>query len=111
MKDQERFAIDQEEMHRMEREMRAFPELPAFPEDPYMDSFYPRGSLQDDLWMKELVDEGYAQARSNVILSRKQLIIDNVVMDRKTQRHFLNRFEEINGRKLEAEEAINLRIR
>jgi beta-lactamase regulating signal transducer with metallopeptidase domain len=111
MKDQERFTIDQEEMHRMEREMRAFPELPAFPEDPYMDSFYPRGSLQDDLWMKELVDEGYAQARSNVILSRKQLIIDNVVMDRKTQRHFLNRFEEINGRKLEAEEAINLRIR
>jgi beta-lactamase regulating signal transducer with metallopeptidase domain len=111
MKDQERFAIDQEEMHRMEREMRAFPELPAFPEDPYMDSFYPRGSLQDDLWMKELVDEGYAQPRSNVILSRKQLIIDNVVMDRKTQRHFLNRFEEINGRKLEAEEAIILRIR
>lgn len=111
MKDQERFAIDQRELQRMELEMRAFPELPAFPEDPYMDSFYPRGSLQDDLWMKELVDEGYAQARSIVILSRKQLIIDNVVMDRKTQRHFLNRFEEINGRKLEAEEAINLRIR
>ena len=111
MRDQEAFIIDQEEMHRMEREMRAFPELPAFPEDPYMDSFYPRGSLQDNLWMKELEEQGLAQSGSNVILSRKQLIIDNIVMDRKTQRHFLNRFEEINGRKLEADEAINLRIR
>ncbi|MFZ4462814.1 MAG: M56 family metallopeptidase, partial [Bacteroidales bacterium] len=111
LQDQERFAIDQEELRRMEYEMRALPELPALPEHPYTDSFYPRGSLQDDLWMKELVEGGWAQHRSVVILSRKQLIIDNVVMDRKTQRHFLNRFEEINGRKLEAEEAINLRIR
>lgn len=111
IEDQERFAIDQEEMRRMEHEMRALPEIPALPEDIYMDSFYPRGRLQDDLWMSELVEQGYAQSRSTVILSRKQLIIDNVVMDRKTQRHFLNRFEEINGRKLDDEEAINLRIR
>lgn len=111
LRDQEAFIIDQEEMRRMEHEMRSFPELPAIPEDPYMDSFYPRGSLQDNLLMKELEEQGLAQSGSNVILSRKQLIIDNIVMDRKTQRHFLNRFEEINGRKLEADEAINLRIR
>ncbi|PKP50983.1 MAG: hypothetical protein CVT92_13910 [Bacteroidetes bacterium HGW-Bacteroidetes-1] len=64
---------------------------------------------QQQLFRQEMIRDGVASKRSNVIISKKQLIVDEQVMDKKIHRKFLNRYEEITGRKLEAGEAVSLR--
>lgn len=60
------------------------------------------------LLRKELVRDGIISPRTKVLISRKQLIIDNEVADKKTHRMVLRRFEDILGRKLDAGEAVSL---
>jgi beta-lactamase regulating signal transducer with metallopeptidase domain len=61
------------------------------------------------LLRQEMVRDGVANNRSTIILSRKQLIIDDKIADKKDQRIYLQRFEQISGRKLEADEALRIR--
>ncbi|NOU47053.1 MAG: M56 family metallopeptidase [Bacteroidales bacterium] len=90
-----------------ERQHRFFPvEMPE-PVRPIQWEARNHRTIQDDLWIKELRDGGYAEPFSNIVLSRKQLIIDGTVLDRKTQRRFLERYEAINNRKVENDEAIS----
>ena len=60
------------------------------------------------LLRKELVRDGIISPRTRVLISRKQLILDNEVADKKTHRAVLRRFEDILGRKLDAGEAVSL---
>lgn len=60
------------------------------------------------LLRKELTRDQYINPKANVLISKKQLVIDNVVADKKTHRYVLKRTEEILGRKLESDEAISL---
>ncbi|MBS4059299.1 MAG: M48 family metalloprotease [Bacteroidetes bacterium] len=61
------------------------------------------------LLRQEMVQNGVANSRSTIILSKKQLIIDEKVADKKDQRNYLQRFEQISGRKLESNEAVRIR--
>jgi beta-lactamase regulating signal transducer with metallopeptidase domain len=94
-------AIDSEGQHRF------FPvEMPE-PVGPIQWEARNHRNIQDDLWIKELRDGGYAEPFSNIVLSRKQLIVDGEVLDRKIQRRYLDRYEAINNRKIESDEAIS----
>ncbi len=62
--------------------------------------------IQQDLWFSEITMDGEAEVFSKITLSRKQLVVDDIVLNNKTHRHYLKRYEEISGRKLSATEAI-----
>ena len=96
----------------------AFPEMPEMPAPPpawkeqrfaVFDTDEPNERQYHVLLRKELVYEGIINPKSNVLLSKKQLIIDNQVADRKTHKMVLKRFEDITGRKVEANEAVSLK--
>lgn len=85
---------------------------PAFPlriEGVYLGSDNPADHQYHQLLRQELVNEGLIQPRSNVMLSKRQLIVDNEVADKKTHRQVLKRFEELFGRKVTSDEAITLK--
>lgn len=89
--------------------MIASPAPPAHVEGFYFGADNPTDHQYHLLLRQELVNEGLIEPRSNVMLSKRQLIVDNEVADKKTHRHVLKRFEELLGRKVTSDEAITLK--
>lgn len=87
----------------------ASPAPPAHVEGFYFGADNPTDHQYHLLLRQELVNEGLIEPRSNVMLSKRQLIVDNEVADKKTHRHVLKRFEELLGRKVTSDEAITLK--
>ncbi len=61
------------------------------------------------LFKDELIEQELAKRSSMVVLSHKQTIIDGQVVDGRTHRSLLRRFEEITGHKLEKGQAVTVR--
>ncbi len=96
-------------------EFRSWTEAPPRPEKPVLPR-HPelREWMQQQtnpyhrLLLKEMEEEGLANRRSSVILSKKQLIIDGKVADKKTQKHILKRYESVTGEKLAEDLAVTI---
>ena len=72
----------------------------------------PQRTEQDNykrLLHKELLEDGTIDKGDRLVLSKKQLIINGKVADRKTQKHVLKRFEEITGSAIQSDTAIMIR--
>lgn len=72
----------------------------------------PQRTEQDNykrLLRKELLEDGTIDKGDRLVLSKKQLIINGKVADRKTQKHVLKRFEEITGSAIQSDTAIMIR--
>ena len=99
-----------QEMRTENRLRMTIPPSPPVPvEGFYFESDIPSDRQYHQLLRQELVNEGLIEPRSNVLLSKRQLIVDNEVADKKTHRQVLKRFEELFGRKVTSDEAITLK--
>ncbi|MDO8899383.1 MAG: hypothetical protein Q7V19_17150, partial [Bacteroidales bacterium] len=115
-----------EEMEKIARELQResmeLPETPPFPGETERhirmrvpDQRFSEGKAESlvrqhhQLLRQEMVRDGIANNRSTIILSKKQLIIDDKVADKKDQRLYLQRFEQISGRKIESDEAVRIK--
>lgn len=93
----------------------AMPERPARPArvkpDRFPDEmiwFQQKHNPYHRLLVQEMEQEGLASKGSTIILSKKQLIIDGKVMDKKTQKQILKRFESLTGEKINDDEAVTI---
>jgi len=91
----------------------AFPKHPEMPSWNEQDVYFFNSDENNErqyhkLLRKELTRDSYFRSNASVLISKKQLVIDNEVADKKTHRYVLKRTEEILGRKLSSDEAITL---
>ena len=92
------------ELQKLEPPMR--PDKPYdWPNDSYVPAFDKRNQYHK-LLRKELIEKGTIDKGDQMILSKKQLIINGKVVDRKTQKSVLKRYEEISGSTVKSDTAI-----